>query len=203
MKDIHRTLPSQELFQMIDGPGQRSLHNLLKAYSVYDQDVGYTQGMNFIAGMILLHMNEEEEAFWVMVALLKGAVNMPMRGLYLEGLPLLHQYLFEFEILLNEELPELGRHFQKQMITPCMYASGWFMTVFSADLPLPLAVRIWDILIYEGAQKTVLQVGLELLRHFEDDLLKLPFEGLLQFLRRLPEQSLDPDIILLPMVKVP
>lgn len=203
VKDIHRTLPSQELFQMIDGPGQRSLHNLLKAYSVYDQDVGYTQGMNFIAGMILLHMNEEEEAFWVMVALLKGAVNMPMRGLYLEGLPLLHQYLFEFEVLLNEELPELGRHFQKQMITPCMYASGWFMTVFSADLPLPLAVRIWDILIYEGAQKTVLQVGLELLRHFEDDLLKLPFEGLLQFLRRLPEQSLDPDIILLPMVKVP
>ena len=113
----------------------------------------------------------------------------------MEGLPLLHQYLFEFEVLVNEELPEMGRNFQNQMLTPCMYASGWFMTDFSADLPLPLAVRIWDILVYEGAQKTVLQVGLELLRHFEDDLLKLPFEGLLQFLRCLPKESLDLDII--------
>jgi hypothetical protein len=48
--------------------------------------VGYTQGMNFIAGMIMLHMNEEE-SFWVMEALLKGTVNMTMPGLYLEGLP--------------------------------------------------------------------------------------------------------------------
>ena len=69
--------------------------------------------MTFIAGMILLHMNEEEEAFWVMAALLKGVVNMPMRRLYLEGLPLLHQYLFEFEVPMNEEFPELGSHFSE------------------------------------------------------------------------------------------
>ena len=94
---------------------------------MYDRDVGYTQGMNFIAGMILLHMNEEEEALWVMAALLKGVVIMSMRRSYLEGLPLLHQYLFEFEVLVNEELPKLGRHFQNQMLTPCMYASRWFM----------------------------------------------------------------------------
>ena len=43
LKDIHHTLPSQELFQTVDGPGQRSLHNVLKAYSVYDRDVGYTR----------------------------------------------------------------------------------------------------------------------------------------------------------------
>ena len=43
LKDIHRTLPSQELFQTVDGPRQRSLHNVLKVYSVYDRDVGYTR----------------------------------------------------------------------------------------------------------------------------------------------------------------
>jgi hypothetical protein len=200
VKDIHRTLPSQELFQMIDGPGQRSLHNLLKAYAVYDRDVGYTQGMNFIAGMTLLHMNEEE-AFWVMAALLKGTVNMPMRGLYLEGLPLLHGYLNEFETLVNAQLPELGRHLEEQMITPCMYASGWFMTAFSAYLPFPFTVRIWDVLLSEGVQKTIFRVGLALLRHFQDHLLKMPFEGLIHFLLHLPEESLDSNI-LLPIVKV-
>ena len=43
LKDIHRTLPSQELFQTVDGPRHRSLHNVLKAYSVYDRGVGYTR----------------------------------------------------------------------------------------------------------------------------------------------------------------
>lgn len=203
MKDIHRTLPSQELFQTIEGPGQRSLHNLLKAYAVYDTDVGYTQGMNFIAAIILLHM-KEEEAFWVMVALLKGTVNMPIRGLYLEGLPLLQDYLNEFAMLVNEQLPELGRHFEEQMITPYMYASGWFMTLFSAYLPFPFTLRIWDALFSEGLQKTLFRVGLALLKHFEDDLLNLPFEELLQFLLHLPEEiNLDLDLLLLPIAKVP
>jgi hypothetical protein len=56
---------------MIDGPGHRALHNVLKAYLVYDTEVGYTHGMNFIARMLMLYMNEEE-TFSVMVSFLKG-----------------------------------------------------------------------------------------------------------------------------------
>jgi hypothetical protein len=191
VKDIHRTLPSHELFQTIDGPGYRSLYNVLKAYSIYDTEVGYTQGMNFIAAMPLLYMNEEE-AFWVMVALLKC---MQIRGVYLEGLPLLHQYFFQFEMLVREQLPELAKHFEEQMIMPAMYASSWFMTVFSADLPFPLAVRIWDVFLYEG-MKVVFGVGLALLKFFQDDLLKLPFENLLLFLRGLPKEALDANTLM-------
>ena len=39
------------------------------------------QGMGFIAGLLLLYMSEED-AFWLLVALLKGAVHAPMEGLY-------------------------------------------------------------------------------------------------------------------------
>lgn len=39
------------------------------------------QGMGFLAGLLLLYMSEED-AFWLMVALLKGAVHAPMEGLY-------------------------------------------------------------------------------------------------------------------------
>lgn len=38
--------------------------------------------MGFIAGLLLLYMSEED-AFWLLVALLKGAVHAPMEGLYL------------------------------------------------------------------------------------------------------------------------
>jgi hypothetical protein len=73
--------------------------------------------------------------------------------------------------------------------------------VVSAYFPFPFTVRIWDVLLSEGVQKTIFQVGLALLRHFEDDLLKLHFEELLQFLLHLPDESLDLDI-LVPIVKV-
>ena len=65
--------------------------------------VGYVQGMGFIAGLLLLYMNEED-TFWTLVALMKGAVHPPMERLYQAGLPLLQQYLFQFEHLVQEEV---------------------------------------------------------------------------------------------------
>lgn len=82
IRDISRTFPSHVFFQQRHGPGQRSLYNVLKAYSVFDREVGYVQGMGFLAGLLLLYMSEED-AFWLLVALLKGAVHAPMEGLYL------------------------------------------------------------------------------------------------------------------------
>ena len=46
------------------------------------------QGMGFIAGLLLLYMSEED-AFWTLVALLKGARNEPFEGMFADGLPLL------------------------------------------------------------------------------------------------------------------
>jgi hypothetical protein len=46
--------------------GQPSLRRVLKAYSLYDREIGYCQGMNFIAGMFLTLMSEEE-SFWLLV----------------------------------------------------------------------------------------------------------------------------------------
>ena len=65
--------------------------------------VGYVQGMGFIAGLLLLYMCEED-AFWTLVALLKGAVQPPLEGLYQAGLPLLQQHFFQFEKLIDDEV---------------------------------------------------------------------------------------------------
>lgn len=65
------------------------------------------QGMGFIAGLLLLYMCEED-AFWTLVALLKGAVHPPLEGLYQAGLPLLQQYLHQFARLVEEEVNQLS-----------------------------------------------------------------------------------------------
>ncbi|CAL5018859.1 unnamed protein product [Urochloa decumbens] len=221
IRDISRTFPSHIFFQQRHGPGQRSLYNILKAYSVYDRDVGYVQvcanlslisgykdlftitsviyttilqGMGFLAALLLLYMSEED-AFWLLVALLKGAVHAPMEGLYQAGLPLVQQYLSQFEKLVMEHMPKLGQHFVEEMINPSMYASQWFITVFSYSFPFHLTLRVWDAFLYEGI-KVVFQVGLSLLRFCHDDLVKLPFEKLLHALRNFPEEATDPDVLL-------
>lgn len=194
IRDISRTFPSHVFFQQRHGPGQRSLYNVLKAYSVYDRDVGYVQGMGFIAGLLLLYMSEED-AFWLLVALLKGAVHAPMEGLYLSGLPLVQQYLFQFDNLVKEHLPKLGDHFAQETINPSMYASQWFITVFSYSFPFHLALRIWDVFLYEGV-KVVFRVGLALLKSCHDELVKLPFEKLIHALRNFPDEVMDPDTLL-------
>jgi hypothetical protein len=59
-----RTPPKNEL--MDAQGGQAALRRVLRAYSLYDREVGYCQGMNFIAGMFLTFVSEEE-AFWLLV----------------------------------------------------------------------------------------------------------------------------------------
>jgi hypothetical protein len=60
------------------------------------------------------------------------------------------QYLFQFERLVQELFPRLGAHFEEECINPSMYASQWFITVFSYSFPFSLALRIWDVFLSEG-----------------------------------------------------
>ncbi|KAF9599296.1 hypothetical protein IFM89_036594, partial [Coptis chinensis] len=108
------------------------------------------------------------------------------------GLPLVQQYLYQFEQLVREHLPKVGEHFSQEMINPSMYASQWFITVFSYSFPFNLALRIWDVFLYE----IVFQVGLAFLKYCHDDLIKLPFEKLIHALRNFPDEAMDPDILL-------
>jgi len=180
VRDLNRTFPGHVYYMQRHGPGQRSLYNVLKAYSVFDRSVGYVQGMGFITGVLLLYMCEED-AFWTLVALLKGAVHEPMEGVYQEGLPLLQRYLFQFDGLVTSFLPRLARHLKEEHIVPTMYCSQWFITVFSYTLPFECLLRVWDIFLFEG-MKVVFSVGLELLQCEEENLLQLNFENLVQTL---------------------
>uniref|UniRef100_A0A3P8XAM7 TBC1 domain family, member 4 n=1 Tax=Esox lucius TaxID=8010 RepID=A0A3P8XAM7_ESOLU len=58
--DLGRTFPTHQYFSAQLGAGQLSLYNLLKAYSLLDTEVGYCQGISFVAGILLLHMSEDQ-----------------------------------------------------------------------------------------------------------------------------------------------
>ena len=55
--DLGRPFPNHPYFSSPLGPGQLALFNLLKAYSLLDHEVGYCQGLSFVAGVLLLHVS--------------------------------------------------------------------------------------------------------------------------------------------------
>lgn len=56
-RDIARTFPAHDFFKEAGGLGQDSLYRVSKAYAVYDSEVGYCQGLSFLAATLLLHVN--------------------------------------------------------------------------------------------------------------------------------------------------
>lgn len=49
---------------------QESLFNILVAYSMYNTEVGYCQGMNNLVAVLLMFLGKEEYAFWGLHALI-------------------------------------------------------------------------------------------------------------------------------------
>ncbi|XP_074185661.1 growth hormone-regulated TBC protein 1 isoform X4 [Rhinolophus sinicus] len=68
--DMNRTFPDNVKFRKSADPClQKTLYNVLLAYGHHNQGVGYCQGMNFIAGYLILITKSEEESFWLLDAL--------------------------------------------------------------------------------------------------------------------------------------
>lgn len=90
IRDINRTFPKHVLYRDRQGLGQNQLLNVLRAYSVFNPEVGYCQGMGFICGLLLMYMREDD-AFLMLISLLD---NYRMAGLFMPNLPLLNKYFF-------------------------------------------------------------------------------------------------------------
>jgi hypothetical protein len=84
--------------------------NILSAYSVYNEKVGYCQSMNFIVGFILLMCGGDEvEAFWLFSSLSETPIHCPdepvfdgLKGFYKKNFPLLQLYFYQFEYIFEE-----------------------------------------------------------------------------------------------------
>ena len=58
-RDLARTFPRHNLFKQRDGSGQEALYHVVKAYSLYDPEVNYCQGLGFVVGVALMNVTHE------------------------------------------------------------------------------------------------------------------------------------------------
>ena len=171
----------------------QALFRVLKAFALYDMGCGYVQGMGFVVGVLLLYM-PEEEAFWSLVALMKGQSHRRrhgLRGLYIPGFPLLRLFQFQWTGLLRHFEPRLARHLQIHDVMPDMYVTQWFMTVFGYCLPPGHLVRAWDVIMHRG-QTGIFAIALAIIKAHERRVLAAKsFEDIIQILSAQSIKALD------------
>uniref|UniRef100_A0A8C4RNX2 TBC1 domain family member 12 n=1 Tax=Erpetoichthys calabaricus TaxID=27687 RepID=A0A8C4RNX2_ERPCA len=179
--DISRTFPSLFIFQK-GGPYHDLLHSVLGAYTCYRPDVGYVQGMSFIAAVLILNL-EEADAFIAFANLLNKPCQM---AFFRVDHDLMLKYFAAFEVFFEESLPRLFAHFKSYNLTPDIYLIDWIFTLYSKSLPLDLACRVWDVFCRDG-EEFLFRTGLGILKSYEDILLQMDFIHIAQFLTKLPE----------------
>ncbi|CAG8650074.1 4369_t:CDS:2, partial [Dentiscutata heterogama] len=170
--DIPRTLHSHIMFRSRYGPGQRALFNILRAFSNYNTQIGYCQGMTNIVTILLMYYTEEN-AF---IMLTKLFTKCNLHNLFIPGFPALLESFYVQEKLLLKYTPKIASQFNKIQLTTTAYATRWYITLFTSDVvPHHTVLRIWDLLMLHGFD-ILYFVAVALLKYHKAKLITSSFE---------------------------
>ncbi|KAF2723842.1 TBC-domain-containing protein [Polychaeton citri CBS 116435] len=171
LKDIPRTLTDS--YDFYANKGFERLKRVLMAFVAKYFELGYTQGLNYIAGYLLLAIPEEEEAFWVLCKMVDDffppeyfAPKTSMCGALADNIVLRHY--------IQELLPHLAKHLDRLDIPPDHTVNpGWWLTALANMLPPTMLLRVWDVMLCLQHQSTfIFNVVLTLLSQNQERLLQ-------------------------------
>ncbi|KAK3286695.1 hypothetical protein CYMTET_5762 [Cymbomonas tetramitiformis] len=183
-KDLARTFPGHPA---MEGGGRAALRRLLTAYARFNPGVGYCQGMNFVAGMLLLHM-PEEAAFWSLCALVEDVFP----GYYSQAMVAAQVDQLVLQQLVDENLPQVGKRMESLCTTLMCVGAPWFLCLFVNALPGECVLRVWDVLLFERSKAVLFRVALALCEINTHALLSIHDSGeMIQLLQALAPSSFD------------
>ncbi|XP_034168915.2 USP6 N-terminal-like protein isoform X2 [Pangasianodon hypophthalmus] len=178
--DVNRTYRDHIMFMRRYDVKQQDLFHVLTAYSMYNREVGYCQGMSQITALLLIYMNEED-AFWALVRLLSGQKHA-MHGFFVPGFPKLLRFQEHHDRILKKMMPKLKQHLDSQEVFTSLYTMKWFFQCFLDRTPFTLTLRIWDIYILEG-ERVLSAMSYTILKLHKKALMKFSMEDLVEFLQ--------------------
>ncbi|XP_029001169.1 USP6 N-terminal-like protein [Betta splendens] len=178
--DINRTFRDHIMFMDRFGVKQQSLFHVLSAYSVYNTEVSYCQGMSQIAALLLMFMNEED-AFWALSQLLADQKHA-MHGFFVPGFPKLQRFQAHHDQIISKLIPKLKKHLDREQMSAGIYSTKWFLQCFIDRTPFTLTLRLWDIFILEG-ERLLTAMSYTILRMHRKGLVKMSLEELRDFLQ--------------------
>ena len=194
--DIERTFPYLGLFKG-NSPMAEDLREILRVFVISRPDIGYIQGLSFIAGILLLNMDK----FKAFISLMNLILNPIMLPFYKMDNELIQQRLQLFKQVFYFNLPELCGYFDELGMLPENYFLTWNMTLFTHDVNLELANRIWDVFMIEGV-KAIYSAAIVFLSHFEEKLMNMDFVEIMSCIGSINTINFDEDMVIEAMKKV-
>ncbi|XP_030369084.1 USP6 N-terminal-like protein isoform X2 [Scaptodrosophila lebanonensis] len=179
--DVNRQFRDNLAYRERYSVKQCSLFNVLNAYSIFNSELGYCQGMACVAGVLLLYM-QEEEAFWALNTLITDK-KYGMHGLFIEGFPKLTRFIDHHDRILSKIMRKLHKHFIKHNVDALLYAIKWFFVVFVERVPFSLSLRVWDIFLLDG-DRVIVAMAVTILYLHKDELLRLKdMDAIIEYLQ--------------------
>ncbi len=162
-KDIYRTYSNDDCTEN----HINQLKNILYAITLFNKEIGYCQGLNFIVGFILkITFFNTIDCFYLLTYILEE-----IQGYFIEDFPLLKLNLYIFNIFFIKLFPKLSDHFKHLEIPNELWIGKWMQTLFTLTLPYNELCRMWDCFFVYGFD-FVIPISLSIIYYMEKKLLE-------------------------------
>ncbi|XP_053155473.1 TBC1 domain family member 2A isoform X2 [Hemicordylus capensis] len=167
--DLPRTLTNNRHFASPTSQLIPKLRRVLLAFSRQNPTIGYCQGLNRLAAIALLVLEEEESAFWCLVHIVENLMPPDYYSNTLIGSQVDQRVFKDF---LSEKLPRLTAHLEQHRIDLGLMTFNWFLVVFVDSLVTDILFRVWDAFLYEGT-KVIFRYALAIFKYNEEAILRI------------------------------
>ena len=168
-KDLTRTLPDNALFNY-GCENYNKLYHVLTAYSNYNKNIGYVQGLNFLAAHIIYVFESEVEVFVFLDALIKRYDFDALLGLNSNKLSSKLESISNF---INKNLPQISQYFSSMKLNFSFITTNWVLTLFANSMDNKHLFYVWDFLIIFG-WKFFKCFVVAVFKNFEENILGFP-----------------------------
>ena len=165
LKDISRTFPNDINF---NEKIKKKLYNLLICYSNFNKNIGYTQGLNFIAATCLYYFKNEEDAFVFLDSFINRLELHNLLGFNNDTLIQKIKYL---ELLLNKYIPDLIKYLNSKLLNHEFFTTGWIISIFSNKMDKKRLLICWCFMAVFG-WKFFYSFIIQLLIMYKDSIIK-------------------------------
>lgn len=160
--DLPRTFPDNIHFDQY----KLGLYNVLITYAHHNKAVGYCQGLNYIAGLILIVTKNEESTFWLLKVLVENTVPL----YHTKKMDNLITDIDVLSELIRIRVPDVHKHIEDLGLPWPVIATKWLICLYAEVVPTETALRIWDTVFLEG-NKILLRVGISIVIALRQEIL--------------------------------
>lgn len=177
--DLDRTLIQFE--EIKNKQIRQSMKNILSAYSAIDKDIDFTQGMSFLAGLLLCNMDEFTAFNCFCTLMLSGRFNF--REYFIHDFPGVYQMNKIWNVAIQKYFPKISLKLTKNNIDPVVYTVGWWLTAFSCfPFQRDISLLIFDRYLLFGPS-SLISFGLIILNVYNDYMKNASIDDLTSFLQ--------------------